>query len=191
MTAFVTDFFVCYASADGGEAARGIVADLEARDVKCWIAPRDIPLGVTWAKAIVGGIESSHAMLLIVTKASNTSEEVEKEVSLAVHLHKTILPIRIIDVSLSGSLLYQLQTRQWRDLFVDRDATIIEIVAQIRSIRSISSPAVHTQEPKNLALINTEQPTEFGQSGDRRESSSQPTGALGPDDQLRDLSAAG
>jgi type VI secretion system peptidoglycan-associated protein len=155
VTAFSTDFFVCYASLDGGEAARALVADLEAHDVKCWIAPRNIPLGVTWPQAIVAGIEASRAMLLVVTKASNESDDVEKEVGLAVHLRKIIFPLRVVDVQLSGTLLYQLQIRQWRDLFVDRESAINEIVAQIKSIRD--SAANRSQKSNSLNRTNTDQ----------------------------------
>ncbi|MFI5014426.1 MAG: caspase family protein [Hyphomicrobiales bacterium] len=135
MADFATDFFVCHASTDGAATARRIVDDLETRDVRCWIAPRNIPLGKTWPSAIVSGIEGSRAMLLVVSEAANASEEIEKEVTLAAHLRKVIFPVRIADVPLSGTLLYQVQTRQWRDLFVDREAVLDEIAAQIRSMR--------------------------------------------------------
>ena len=135
MTKFETDFFVCHSSADGKEAAREIVADLEERGVSCWIAPRNIPVGMTWPRAIVSGVEGSRAMLLLVTKGANDSAEIEKEVTLASTLRKVIFPIRVADVSLSGALRYQVQTRQWRDIFVDREAVISEIVAQITIMR--------------------------------------------------------
>ena len=135
MTAFATDFFICHASSDGAEPAREIVRELEARDVRCWIAPRNIPLGMTWPRAIVSGLESSRAMLLVVSRDANLSEEIEKEVTLAAHLHKIIFPVRVQDVPLSGTLLYQVQTRQWRDFFADRTAVIDEIATQIKSMR--------------------------------------------------------
>jgi hypothetical protein len=178
VTEFSTDFFVCYASLDGGEAARALVADLEARDVKCWIAPRNIPLGVTWPQAIVAGIEASRAMLLVVTKGSNESDDVEKEVGLAVHLRKTIFPLRVVDVQLSGTLLYQLQIRQWRDLFVDHESTITEIVAQIKSIRGVSSPVDRSKNPNYSALTSTDQPMASGNEAT-------------PEDLLINLRAAG
>jgi len=155
MTEFSTDFFICHATLDGREAAHGIVADLEARDVTCWIAPRDIPLGDTWPQAIVKGIEASRAMLLVVTKGANNSQDVEKELALAAHLRKLIFPVRVTNVALSGSLLYHVQMRQWRDLFMDRESVINEIVKQIEPTRH---PTLNADQPrlKRAPLTNND-----------------------------------
>jgi hypothetical protein len=69
------DLFVCYASADGADAALGIAVDFEKRGIKCWIAPRDILPGASWPNAIVNGIELCRAMLLVLTEQANSSPE--------------------------------------------------------------------------------------------------------------------
>jgi adenylate cyclase len=129
------DLFVCYASADGGDAARQIVMDFEKRGVKCWIAPRDVMPGASWPNAIVNGIELCRAMLLVVTDKANSSPEIEKEIGLANHLRKVIFPVRLDDVTLTGTLRYQTQNRQWRDLFSNREDVLDEISEQIRLLR--------------------------------------------------------
>jgi adenylate cyclase len=129
------DLFVCYASADGADAAQQIALDIEKRGVRCWIAPRDIPPGANWPSAIVSGIELCSAMLLVLTDKANSSPEIEKEITLANHLRKVIFPVRVADVTLTGILRYQTQNRQWRDLFSDREDVLDEISQQILNSR--------------------------------------------------------
>src|SRR5215469_8133834 len=58
------DVFVSYASQDAA-AAEVIVAALEARGLKCFIAPRDIPAGMEWATAIIDAIFETKLFLLL------------------------------------------------------------------------------------------------------------------------------
>ena len=61
------DLFVCHASEDGASHARHLTTEFETRGLRCWMAPRDIPAGSSWQSAIVAAIESSRAMLLLIT----------------------------------------------------------------------------------------------------------------------------
>ena len=90
---------------------------LEGAGISCWIAPRDIDPGKDWAASIVEGITGCNVMALLVSSTSLASQEVAKEVDLANTSKKDILPIRIEDVLLSGSLQYHLSKRQWVDAF--------------------------------------------------------------------------
>src|SRR5262249_30612449 len=144
MTGISHDLFVCHARSDGADAATALTRDLEQRGLTCWIAPRDIAPGMSWPNAIVDGITRSRAMVLLVTEAANASPEVEKEVSLAAHLHKTRFPVRVSDIPLAGTLLYHLQTRQWRDLFDDRERALDEIAEQVRRLRGEAAVAADT-----------------------------------------------
>jgi len=146
MAEIIADLFVCHASEDGAAHARRLVADFETRGVKCWIAPRDIQPGKSWPSAIVAGIEGSRAMLLVLTDRANSSNEIEKEVTLAAHLHKIIFPVRMANIPLSGTLLYQIQSKQWRDLFDDREAAIEEIANQVKFMRA-GSDAIDSGPP--------------------------------------------
>jgi TolB-like protein len=152
------DLFVCHASEDGASHARHLTTEFETRGLRCWMAPRDIPAGSSWQSAIVAAIESSRAMLLLITPHSNASLEVEKEVALASHLKKTIFPVRTADIALSGALLYQTQTRQWRDLFEDDAKVVEEISEQVRILRDeldrqASAPTVESGNPVGIGQI--------------------------------------
>src|SRR5215207_8155185 len=49
------DVFVSYSSKDKA-VADAAVATLEARAIRCWVAPRDIVPGKEWSEAIIDGI---------------------------------------------------------------------------------------------------------------------------------------
>ncbi|MEI6208045.1 MAG: toll/interleukin-1 receptor domain-containing protein [Desulfuromonadales bacterium] len=88
---------------------------VEGAGVSCWMAPRDIPPGGRWATAISDGIEKASIMVLLVSKDSMSSAEVEKEVDLANGRRMTILPIRIEETELLGAFKYHLSNKQWID----------------------------------------------------------------------------
>ena len=110
------DAFISYSNADA-EPAEQIRHALESRGVKCWIAPRDIPAGQTWASAIVTGIEESHVVVVLISAAANHSRQMPREVEIADAKHRGVLPVRIENVALARDLEFFLSNRQWIDVF--------------------------------------------------------------------------
>ncbi|MBV9554763.1 MAG: toll/interleukin-1 receptor domain-containing protein, partial [Alphaproteobacteria bacterium] len=86
--------FVSHVSEDRG-AAMDIVAELERRGVKCWIAPRDVHPGGHFDDEIVDAIEASRAVLLVFSDRCNESEYIRREITVAGESHKLIIPFRI------------------------------------------------------------------------------------------------
>jgi hypothetical protein len=108
------DVFISYASSDK-IVADAICNALEQRAVRCWIAPRDVLPGNVWAEAIVAAISSCRAMVLIVSEATNRSAHIAREVERAADREVVIVPFRVSDAKLTGSLEYFLQSRHWLD----------------------------------------------------------------------------
>ena len=106
------DVFISHSSRDK-IISEAVCQTLEARQLRCWIAPRNILGGMDWGEAIVGGIENSRVMVLIVSANSSNSDQVAREVQLAASKHLTILPVRIDNAPLSRSLQYFLGASQW------------------------------------------------------------------------------
>jgi hypothetical protein len=104
--------FVCHAAEDAGTAQR-VVATLEAADVPCWIAPRDIRPGQNWAEAILDGIAAAPAMVLVFSAAANNSKHVPRELGAADERGLPIVPIRLEQVEPSPRLLYFISQAQW------------------------------------------------------------------------------
>lgn len=110
----MAEAFVSYASPDR-EIAFRIAAFLEERGIGCWIAPRDVPPGKDYGAAILEGIENSRVLVLILSEESNSSAFVQKEVERAVSKAKAVLPVRIREVTPSGSLEFFVSSAQWVD----------------------------------------------------------------------------
>jgi hypothetical protein len=88
---------------------------LEASNIRCWMAPRDIRPSEDWAEAIISAMDSSRILLLIFSSSSNNSPQVRREVERAVNKGLNVLPFRIENVPLSKSLEYFISSQHWLD----------------------------------------------------------------------------
>src|SRR4051794_21926241 len=106
------DVFISYSSQDK-VAADAAVAALEAKRVRCWIAPRDIRPGAEWSEAIVEAIGSARAMVLVFTSKANASPQVRREGQLAFERGVTGIPLRIENTVPARSLQSSLPAVHW------------------------------------------------------------------------------
>jgi hypothetical protein len=106
--------FISYAS-DDREKAHEICTSLEARGLTCWIAPRDVRAGREYADEIVTGIEKSACLIVLLSRAANTSAFVCREVERAVANHKAIFPVRLEAVMPDGGLELFISGTHWLD----------------------------------------------------------------------------
>jgi hypothetical protein len=108
------DVFVSYSSKDK-PTADAVCARLEAKGVRCWIAPRDVMPGAEWSEAIIDGINGSRAIVLVYSQNANESPQIRREVERAVAKGLAVIPLRIQDVPMSKSLEYFISTPHWLD----------------------------------------------------------------------------
>jgi hypothetical protein len=109
--------FISHAKGDA-KKAQEIAASLEERGLKCWIAPRDVRAGRSYGDEIITGIENSRSFVLVLSRASNDSAFVAREVERAVSKKKPIFAIRVANVEPSPSLeLFHLRHPMDRCLF--------------------------------------------------------------------------
>lgn len=106
--------FVCHSSKDKAVADAACGA-LEAHNISCWIAPRDVPPGQDYADAIVEALEESQIVLLIFSLHADKSPQVRREIDGAVSNDKTILTFCIENVRPSRAMRYFIGNRQWLD----------------------------------------------------------------------------
>src|SRR6185295_4663560 len=136
--------FVSYASQDRDAAFR-IVAYLEQNGISCWVAPRDVPPGVEYGQAIIEGIGDSRALVLILSDQSNESQFVRKEVERAVSKTKPVLPVRIREVTPSGSLEFFISSAQWVDAWKSPiEQHLLPLVAAIKAIGNVGAAPVRS-----------------------------------------------
>jgi TIR domain len=108
------DLFISYA-AENKPVADAVCAFLEARSIRCWIAPRDILPGAHYGSSIIDAISASRIFLLVFSASANQSPQVMREVERAVAKGLPILPFRIEDVPLSPDMEYFISAPHWLD----------------------------------------------------------------------------
>ena len=147
------DIFVSYASADRDAAFR-IVGFLEGHGIHCWVAPRDVAPGVEYGHAIINAIEQCKALVLVLSDQSNDSQFVRKEVERAVSKTKVVLPVRIREVTPSGSLEFYISSAQWVDAWkTPMEQHLMPLVAAIKAMNSPDSAPVRSA-PLHVAPVS-------------------------------------
>jgi len=108
------DVFISYSSKDKA-VADAVCATIENRKVRCWIAPRDVPPGLPYAAALVKAINDSNVFVLVLSKGSNSSGAVMREVEEAVDTGIPIIPLRIEDIEPTAAMRYYIKSLHWID----------------------------------------------------------------------------
>jgi hypothetical protein len=108
------DVFISYSSSDKS-AADAVVAGLEQKGIRCWVAPRDLTPGISWGQGIADAIEASKVMVVILSQNSNQSRQVAREVERAISKEVTIIPLRIENIDPTGAIAYFLASEHWLD----------------------------------------------------------------------------
>jgi hypothetical protein len=125
------DVFISHASVDK-PAADAVCHGLEARGVRCWIAPRDQIAGKPYGQQITEAIRAGRVMVLIFSEQVNGSQAVLNEIHLAAAAGVTIVPFRIAGVEFNPELNYYLGRTHWLDAFPQPiDAYIDALAATI------------------------------------------------------------
>ena len=110
--------FISHASSDR-VAAEKLCRYLESNGLTCWIAPRDIPAGAIWGEAIVDAISRAAIFVVLVSRQSNKSSHVLREVERATSKQKFILPVLLDGEPLEKGLEYFLSQSQFVSAFPD------------------------------------------------------------------------
>jgi TolB-like protein/Tfp pilus assembly protein PilF len=110
-----SDVFVSYASSDAAVAQK-VCAALEASSFKCWIAPRDVVPGTQYADGIVGAIDESRILVLIVSKDALASAHVGRELERAASKRHPIIALKVDTAPLTRAFEYFLNQSQWIEM---------------------------------------------------------------------------
>jgi hypothetical protein len=130
--------FISYASEDKA-VADAVCAALENAGVGCWIAPRDVLPGESYAGAIVHAIDSVKLLVLILSEHGASSKHVLREVERASSKDHPVVALRIDAAPMPADLEYFLNTSQW----LDASTTSVEAVVPklIEAVRRTVAPA--------------------------------------------------
>jgi hypothetical protein len=129
------EVFISHAAEDKRHA-EVVRKALEDAGIKCWIAPRDVPLGANYEEAIIDAIIACPQMVLIISASSNKSPHVTREIQNACleDSPTQILPVRVDTAPLNKALRYYLSSLQWLDASTSPlEDHLEELVANVRS----------------------------------------------------------
>lgn len=110
--------FISYPSANKAEAME-VTEYLERNGIQCFIAPRDIEGGKTYASVLMQALEECFVVLLIASEAINDSEHVLNEVDAIVNKKKVLLPVFIENFEMKDEYRYYLGRKQWVTAYPD------------------------------------------------------------------------
>lgn len=151
------DLFISHSTKDK-TISDAICAALEGAGIRCWIAPRDVQPGRSFAGEINRAIQQSKVMVLIFSAHSNNSDQVLREVQLAVNAHLHIVQFRLEDVRLNDDLGYYLSTPHWLDAMqpplenhIHRLTTSIKVLLDAPSGETVTSAPAEPQTPAPVA----------------------------------------
>jgi hypothetical protein len=148
------DVFISH-SAQDKKIAETICGTLEQQDIRCWVAPRDVRPGKSFPGEITRAIQQSKVMLLIFSRHSNSSEQVLREVQLAVDCRVPIVRLRMEDIPLSDDLRYYLSTPQYLDaLTTPLSKHIPRVEAAIRELLEQSVDEAGSNRPVETPPAN-------------------------------------
>ena len=94
------DVFISYSSKDT-DTAKLVRKSLEDNGISVWMAPESIPTGSNYALEVPKGIEECKVFLLILSKNSQESKWVERELDKAISSEKRIIPFKIDECELN------------------------------------------------------------------------------------------
>ena len=153
------DVFISYAI-DDKITAEAVCSALEARRVRCWIAPRDVQPGMDYAEAIVRAIGESHVLVLVFSGHSNQSPQVRREIEQAVNKGIAILPFRIEDVPPSPALDFFIRTAHWLDALTPPLRRHLQHLADtVESLLSrLEPPGPEVETPKATITVRAAAP---------------------------------
>ena len=124
------DVFISYSSQDM-EAAQAICHVLEQNEIKCWMAPRNIPPGSDYGDVIDDAIKSCKVVVILYSEKAASSPWVTGELNVAFEEQKTIIPFRLDKTPLKGQTRVMLNQRHWIDAYPDYKTKFNDLVKAV------------------------------------------------------------
>ncbi len=140
--------------------ADAVCAALEAENVSCWIAPRDVAGGRPYSGQITQAIRESRVLLLILTGAADRSKHVLREVERAAHCQNHLLTFRVEPIAPGDDLGYFLGVDHWIEGFQPPPPSQ-HFPALVQHTRKLLQSSVAEEEPEEQSDAAPETFTHF------------------------------
>ncbi|MGD2217492.1 MAG: TIR domain-containing protein [Gemmatimonadales bacterium] len=145
--------FVSYSSRDQ-EIADSIVTALEHKEIRCWIASRDVQAGESWAAAIIKALEAAQVLILLYSADANISPQVLREVERAVAKGVVIVVFRLDHSQMAPDMEYFVSLCQWLEADPDTlDDSLARLARIVRQwLPDAQSKSEHAMQVRATAL---------------------------------------
>ena len=155
--------FISYSSLDYDTADR-IRTVLTLNHIECWMAPESIPAGGDYASCIPKAIERSDIFLVIISKYSQASVWVPKEMDIAISLRKNVIPIHIDGSEWAGPFKFRLSNVQAVDATAGTDSVAKALVNRIdTSVQVPNASDVSSNLTENITFFELLGVTDSGE----------------------------
>ena len=133
------EIFISYSSRDKN-IADAVCHSLEENGITCWIAPRDVIPGESYARQIMHSIKDCKVVVLIFSENSNRSEHVENEIDKGFNSGKPIIPFMIDKTEMNDELGYYLGRKHWLIAYPDYREKTAELISSILRLLGRNHP---------------------------------------------------
>ncbi|WP_455057876.1 TIR domain-containing protein [Jutongia sp.] len=134
--------FISYSSKDE-RYIKKMTQMLEKMGITYWIAPDMIPAGSNYAREIPSAIQNCDIFLLVLSKASQQSIWVEKEIDSAIYYRKTIVPFQIDDSPMTDMFRFYLNNVQTIYCANRPKDAIEELKQRLRTLLKLPAESIH------------------------------------------------
>lgn len=144
------DVFISYSFDDQADADELVNQLTKVYGIPCWICTRDIAKGTHYKRRITEAIEASQVVILIQSKNSVESDQIPKEIGIALEEEKKVIPYRIDAAKLKNDLRYDLTGVEYIDATIPtREQRIMELARTISDVtgKALLTEAVRKAEP--------------------------------------------
>lgn len=163
--------FISYSSKDM-EVVNRIAEELDKMEILFWKAPEMIPAGSSYAREIPKAIRECEVFLLILSRYSQESIWVEKEIDSAICQRKVILPIQIDNNELNDTFRFYLNNVQIIPYYLDEKKAVLSLEKNLQPRQKIKVEIPQSEPVMNQPEV--EQPV-VSQSIMEKPTMSEPT----------------
>jgi hypothetical protein len=155
-------FFFSYARADS-EFVLKLAEDLRSIGTNLWLDQLDIPGGARRDDAVEEALHASACLLVALSPASVTSDNVKDEISFGLENRKTIVPILFKECAIP----FRLRRFQYIDFRVDYDNGFKRLVQTLRLLDQLSTQQPVTPIPEAQRATEKEETEEVPATPER------------------------
>ncbi|MCL2114843.1 MAG: toll/interleukin-1 receptor domain-containing protein [Methanobrevibacter sp.] len=127
------DVFISYAI-ENKRTADAICNALEQDKIECWIAPRNVSGGISYARQINKAIKHSTVLVLVFSKFAQNSRDVGREIFLAFKNDKAILSFNIDGTEPQDEIEYYIGPNHWIDAHLNPEKEFKKLIKDISKL---------------------------------------------------------